>query len=920
MAKNKKNTPVLETLSDFLFSQIKKDTEYRVFRDTPLPNYITDNIHPSKKLRKYQEEAVKHFIWYWESGDIERCKSLLFNMATGTGKTLVMACCMLFLYEKWYRNYIFLVHQIQILSQAKRNFTDYKFEKYLFNPDTINFYGNDVRTREITTFEESNENDINIMFLSTSLFYNRVKEDGENRLCQEDFEKNNVIIIADEAHRLNVETRSNKSEEDEETLNWESAVKWAIGARKENILIEFTATVDLANKNIHEKYKDKLIFKYDFYDFNRAGYCKDVQFLYNNETQVEDQKKLLIVHAVVLSQYRKVLFRELVKAQINPVILIKSKRIADSESDREYFNTVISELKSSDFEKLRNVSHDEYGILSNIFWELAERGYSEARLIWEIREEFAPQHTIIYNSKQKEKPEMLSNLDNPKNTIRAIFSVNALNEWWDVLSLYDIIHFDIWADKKVSLQDIQLIGRWARYCPFELPETFQDGLFWSYDTERDRRKFDKARTENARILESFYYHFVKTWLFLENLQKELMGEGIISEWVEKRTVRMKPSFLSSDTYRKWFVLINKTEKRQKTTESEKEETFDKIITISSYELLARWLTDREENQNLAEQKVWEISILTDFSIHILRKALVRAENGFFRFENLRNHIVDLESIDEFITNHLSRYTIKFMYEKGKEISSLSPIEKLQLLIGAILPEVRTHIDMTLPKIVWSKEFRPRSISHTFSKSKDLYFASYPTMNPETGKLEFARHDERMRPQTGNEKWELALDISTQSWYAYDENYWTNEEKKFVKFLHSKIESLKTKYPSCEIYCVRNELEYWMYSFSNGKRFSPDYMMFINDTENKKLYYQCVFEVKWSHLEEKDEWKEKALREINEGTKISFDSDSEDSKEYKEYLTTLSHNQHSSIENIWFWFYNSEWKEWEFIREFDNCLL
>ena len=99
----------------------------------------------------------------------------------------------------------------------------------------------------------------------------------------------------------------------------------------------------------------------------------------------------------------------------------------------------------------------------------------------------------------------------------------------------------------------------------------------------------------------------------------------------------------------------------------------------------------------------------------------------------------------------------------------------------------------------------------------------------------------MKPQTGNEKY--GLDISEQDWYAYDENYGTSEEKKFVKFLHTKIESLKTKYPGCEIYCVRNELEYWMYSFNNGKRFSPDYMMFINDTENNRLYYQCVFEVK-----------------------------------------------------------------------------
>lgn len=145
--------------------------------------------------------------------------------------------------------------------------------------------------------------------------------------------------------------------------------------------------------------------------------------------------------------------------------------------------------------------------------------------------------------------------------------------------------------------------------------------------------------------------------------------------------------------------MNKTEKRKRTTEEEKNDTFDKIITISSYELRARGLTDREENRLIAEQKVGEINIAVDFSIHILRKALVRAENGFFRFAALKKHITDLESIDEFVMNHLSRYGIKFMYEPGKEIENLSPHEKLQLLIGAILPEVRNHIDLSLPKIV-----------------------------------------------------------------------------------------------------------------------------------------------------------------------------------------------------------------------------
>ena len=69
---------------------------------------------------------------------------------------------------------------------------------------------------------------------------------------------------------------------------------------------------------------------------------------------------------------------------------------------------------------------------------------------------------------------------------------------------------------------------------------------------------------------------------------------------------MKSHFIASDTYRTGFVLQNRTEKRSRTTEDEKKDTFDKIITVSSYELQARGLTDREENQKIAEQKAGKI--------------------------------------------------------------------------------------------------------------------------------------------------------------------------------------------------------------------------------------------------------------------------------------------------------------------------
>ena len=64
------------------------------------------------------------------------------------------------------------------------------------------------------------------------------------------------MILADEAHSLNVETRKKTKTEAVEVKNWEAAVLSAMKAREGNMLLEFTATVDLANQAIHEKYQD----------------------------------------------------------------------------------------------------------------------------------------------------------------------------------------------------------------------------------------------------------------------------------------------------------------------------------------------------------------------------------------------------------------------------------------------------------------------------------------------------------------------------------------------------------------------------------------------------------------------------------------------------------------------------------------
>lgn len=931
-------TRVKDTLNDFLFKKIEDDPDYQLWaRDFEIPEYITGNLHPSKTLRPYQVDALKHFIWLYEH-DRQSAKHLLFNMATGTGKTLVMASCVLYLFDKGYRNFIFLVHRDNILEQAKHNFTDYKFEKYLFNPKGIKMNGRKVSVSEVDSPLKSNRQGINFIFTSQQTLVNRLTEERENSLTSEDFKKFDMVIIADEAHSLNADTRSKDKTLAKEARHWETSVISTLNMRQENMLLEFTATVDLANDKIHKKYEDKLVFRYDFLDFNRDGYSKDVKFLYNFETQIENQKRLLIVNAVALSEYRRLLAERTMHTTINPIVLIKSTKIAESEKDRKFFDDVISTLRAEDLKELQNTARNkninhEHEIISDMFkWIADHKNGLVQQGDWDglqtftalIRANFAHENTLIYNSQKKEKADLLPQLDDPRNKIRAIFSVNALNEGWDVLSLYDIIHFDISESKKVSLQDIQLIGRGARYCPYELPKEYRgdDGGAFSRNLQFDkyRRKFDNDPNDTGRALETFIYHFVKTGTFLDTLRKELLGEGIINEGVERKTISMKQRFLESDTYKRGFVLVNQTEKRKKTTNDDIDTTFKRIIKASTYNLRSGGLSDNEQNQITASQHTKEIHITEEFfSRPIIYKALMSSENDFFRFENLRHHLIGISSIDELIDKYLPLYTIKYTYEDGKDISLLSAQERLQLLVGVILPEVRKSIDLNMPKIVGSKKFRPVSLQEVFAQQKSIYLASFPSIDPVTGKEIYIPTDERAKPQTEHDNPDLRFDVKHAEWYAYDENYGTSEEKKFVKWMATQISNLHSEYPNSEIYVIRNELDYWLFGF-DGRRFSPDYLLIINDTANKKMYYQCLIEPKGGHLLEQDKWKEESLIMLNDSSEVVFDENDEDKQKYKDYLQEVKSRGYQEVKNIGLKFFNTNPRtEEDFALDFENKL-
>src|SRR5690606_24090961 len=118
-------------------------------------------------------------------------------------------------------------------------------------------------------------------------------------------------------------------------------------------------------------------------------------------------------------------------------------------------------------------------------------------------------------------------LEDKQNPITAIFTCQRLTEGWDVLNLYDIVRMyegqntggsNKGAAGKSTVSEVQLIGRGVRYYPFE----YEDKI-------RNKRKFDKALTNELRVLEEFFFHSDKDERYIAELKKELKRQELLPE-------------------------------------------------------------------------------------------------------------------------------------------------------------------------------------------------------------------------------------------------------------------------------------------------------------------------------------------------------------------------------------------------------
>lgn len=823
----------------------------RQLKQLELPPYFSSSL--SRVLRPYQTDCFRLFTVYMSEYD-QRPKRphLLFHMATGSGKTLIMAGAILYLYEQGYRNFLFFVDSTNIVEKTRSNFLDPASNKYLFSWK-IEINGKQVEVQEVENFQAANPNCINFCLTTIQGLHTSLNTPRENSVTIEDFAEQRVVLIADEAHHINTETRDggkqtsmnfNVGEANEETTNWEQTVMKIFQSNEKNVLLEFTATADLTNPFIAEKYYDKIIFDYPLKRFREDGYSKDIEVVEADLAPIDRA-----LQAVVLSQYKRKLFASLGQNG-KPVVMFKSKTIRDNNEFLKTFVDAITHLKADKIAELRSRAQ---GDLRQAFAFFSAHNISDENLILELKEEFSEERLLLVDGQNisPEKQQYLNTLEAENNDYRAIFAVDMLNEGWDVLNLFDIVRLYDTRDAnthtrrpgKTTMQEAQLIGRGARYYAFEDPNK---------KALKGMRKYDDDLNNPLRAIEKLHYHSQHNPSYIQELKTALINTGIMADNAVEREENLKDEFKKSRLYQSGYIFKNE-QKEIAPTEKNVDGIRDSIrykryeVTMPTGQQKSGDLLGRYTSAELMAPSTITLKF-SDLGENVVRTAINRFSE--LHFEKLHHLFPSLTSIKMFMEDARYLSQIKFTVSGAKEeIEPGEMSQKNKLYIATeVLRQIVPQLSTQEKQYIGTKEFKPHNVKLIFRDHK-LRFENMRS-GDQTGKS---------MNEPSNQGY--YLDLSKKEWYAYTDCFGTSEEKELVKYIDSIYEKLRDKY-SEEVWLVRNEMDFKIYAFEDGSPFAPDFVLFLRRKEGDEYdNLQIFIEPKGTHLLAYDQWKENFLNQI-----------------------------------------------------------
>jgi type III restriction enzyme len=461
------------------YERLKHDETYKKQIQKTEQEFIrTLEMHMAHEFRYYQKEAISIFdfflkvdkqhyafkeeIYEREFGD-GTVPFYGFEMATGSGKTLLIGALMLYLYQKGHSNFLVITPGEEIYSKTINNF-DMMNSKCVFSSYLDIEYN--VITGDNFTDKSSNyleDAAFNIFIFNIQKFFDRetgvLRVDKEweesfwrdhlgNTISFRDYLKSQkLVIITDEAHHYqNFRVgRGRKSSGD------------IILSLMPEMVLEFTATA--VTEDAYRR-AQKIIYNYPIDSFIDDGYGKKVRaYGYTGspirastaEVTEDDKKKFLV--AFLIHMLKK---KALEKEKLKPILLVRGR---DIEHSNNFVYTLQEELPYE--EDLIEATYNE--VLSGEKFEVTEliRAYVP---LDEFKKGIAslPEKSFVYHSDNENDEEVRRKVDTIEtNDQEVLVQIKKLEEGWDIQNPYTILILSIAYDAtKVYVK--QLIGRGVR--------------------------------------------------------------------------------------------------------------------------------------------------------------------------------------------------------------------------------------------------------------------------------------------------------------------------------------------------------------------------------------------------------------------------------------------------------------------------
>lgn len=859
--------PIIHEINDYTSDFLKNDEPRHGF---VYPDYIKHNL--KHQLRDYQKQSLYNLNYTQKDANVaSRFNQLLFHMATGSGKTDVMAADMLYFYHEFgYQNFLFVVNTNAVIAKTRENMLNVQSPKYLFS-QPLNIDGMPIELREVTRFPTNSEPGVIYLRLTTiQTLANELNTPRENGLTYGDLEKQKLIILADEAHHFSAGT---KSKADQKNKAWEYVLDRIRQANKANRQLEFTATIDLNNEFIYEKYRDKVIFQYDLKEFQNAGYSKKIARLQAN---ADDNEKML--NAVLLSQYRKHMAIQAGVRDFKPVILFKSNKIDVSKAARDQFLALLDQLTTEDLAQFiaKQLKTTQSSTLRQAYtyYQTIDMG----GLVRELQRDFQPLNTINVNDTSSNgilgdlnDLRNLNTLEEPSNPFRAIFAVAKLSEGWDVLNLYDIVR--IGEQPITSTQtnsEAQLIGRGARYNPFVYDEATSF-----------TRRFDHS-TPELQILESLHYHTINDKKYIDNLTKSFEAMQLQVEDdkdFDILTTTVKASFKRSDVYQYGKLYYNDVEDVPESEYNGLAKYGVPVAELPTVNIETATLEATAfDTQNVAGMNETRLVKIDDA---LVKKAMAR--NPFFRFNTMKKYMPTLNSISEFMYEAQWLGQIKEIQATVSTGSDAVLSRKTQLLVvEKYLAYIQRMLIMNYKRQRGTNKF----IGLPIKDAVQDYQKRVPVNYSDAGVHELIQ----------------TYDYKKAPWFVYNEAIVDKLERSLIELIQGYIEELQNKYK--DVYLIRSDerntklkLHEFAGDVSHYAGFLPDFVLYL---ANESYIYQVYIEPKGTQLLEQDQWKEDLLTSISpESVDVIGENDKVKLYGVKFYVAGDARQVRNKIQNIAF---------------------